>query len=346
MKLTLDQLYTKAKGSWPSLIWISSEEDLLSIEAVDALRAIARSNGFSERSVLTVTRYTKPSDITEQTGSMSLFSEQRLIEIRFASGKVNKDLGQHLQELAQDLPSDTKIIVTSPRLESSTSKSPWFEKISSQHWWIPVYAITRAQLPQWIGTRLQAQKQTASAEILQWLADKVEGNLLAAAQEIRKLGLLSPEGALQIQAVQAAVTDVARYDQFTVFDAALAGDLKHTLQALGGLQAEGQAVQSLTWSASETIRTLLRMKVAQRSGRPINPAQFRLFGQREAQFTRAAQTLPYERLLVALDWVALADRAGKGVPAAHASNPWEALEHVATLLAGRAIHLPSNAATR
>ncbi len=346
MKLTLDQLYTKAKGSWPALIWISAEEDLLALEALDALRAMARTQGFSERTVLNVTRYTTPSDLSELTGSMSLFADQRLVEVRFATGKVNKELGQHLTQMAAQLPSDTKILVSSPRLESTTSKAAWFEKLSSAQWWVPVYAITRAALPQWIGARLNAQQQSANKSVLDWLADKVEGNLLAAAQEIRKLALLSPAGELSLQTVQNAVTHVARYDQFTVFDAALSGDLEHTLSAITGLQAEGEAVQSITWSASETVRTLLRIKAAAKSSSHINMAQFRLFGQREVTFTRAATAIPYDRLLKALDWVALADRAGKGVPSAHARDAWQALEHVATLLAGKAIHLPKPTATR
>jgi DNA polymerase III subunit delta len=346
MKLSLDQLISKANTAWPAVVWISSEEDLLAIEALDQLRAAARKSGFSERSVLTVTRYTTPSDITELTGSMSLFAEQRLIEVRFAAGKINKELGQHIANLAAQLPSDTRILVSSPRLDSTTTKAAWFEQLTAKNWWVPVYAITRAQLPQWIGQRLAAQKQTADTAILEWLADKVEGNLLAAAQEIRKLALLNPQGALDNQTVQNAVTNVARYDQFTVFDPALSGQLQQSLNALNGLQAEGEAVQALTWSASETVRTLLRIKAASRGGASVNMAQFRLFGQREATFTRAAQTVPYDRLLKALDWVALADRAGKGVPAAHATNPWEALEHVACLLAGKGVHLPEFSTSR
>jgi DNA polymerase III subunit delta len=346
MKLSLDQLSSKAKGAWPALIWVSAEEDLLGIEALDQLRASARAKGFSERSVLSVTRHTTLSDITELTASMSLFSEQRLVEIRFNTGKVNKELGQHLEQLAADLPSDTKILVASPRLDSTTTKAPWFDKLSSKQWWAPVYAISRAQLPQWIEQRLQAQQQSADKTVLDWLADKVEGNLLAAAQEIRKLALLNEPGKLSLTSVQNAVTSVARYDQFTVFDAALNGHLQGTLNALSGLQAEGEAVQSVTWSASETVRTLLRIKAGTRGGGSINMAQFRLFGQRETIFSRAAQTVPYDRLLKALDWVALADRAGKGVPSPHAPNAWVALDHVATLLCGKGIHAPIALSTR
>jgi len=316
----------------PPVVWIAGDEALLCQEACDAVRAAARREGFEERTVYTVERGFKLEHLSAQTQALSLFASQRLIELRI-TGKPGKELGEGLAGLASTLPDDTRLLVSSPRLDRATSESAWFSRIEAAGLAVAVGSVGRAQLPAWIGERLARNGQQADADTLTLIAERVEGNLLAADQEVRKLALLLPAGRLDAAAVRAAVLDVARWDAFDLVDAALAGDARRALRCLAGLRSEGTAVPIVLWALTDTTRNLLRLSRAVRQGAPMAGALrgLRIWGERERLYPQALRRLPAARIDELMQACMRVDRITKGVAA---GDDWMALEALALGLAG------------
>jgi DNA polymerase III subunit delta len=345
MKIAAEALESRLASakSLNSIIWIAGNEPLLVIEAADAIRNAARRLGFSEKTIIHVDRYTKASDLIEAAGAMSLFAERRLIELRLPANKLNKDLGETLTQIAPTLGDDTVILLTSEQLDRTVTQSAWYSQLESLAWTVAIYPIKRNQLPAWLSDRLAKQGQHADKPLLEWLADKVEGNILAAQQEVRKLALLCPPGKLDTEQVQQAVLNVARFDAFSVVDSAIAGDLPRALRGLQGLQAEGEAPPIVVWAFADAARALVKLHDARQRGmRPSNlMASLRLFGPREQLFSQAVDRIPASACKAALDLTAAADRLTKGISDAPAVNrsvqtePWEALAATARLLSGK-----------
>src|SRR3954471_20995601 len=224
-----------AKGVAPLYV-ITSDEHLLALEAADKIRRSARANGFSERDVLTVERSFKWGELLAANQSQSLFGDKKLIELRIPTGKPGKDGGQALQQYAGALSPDNLTIITLPKLDWATQKAAWVASLQQASVFIDIPLVERTQLPNWLGARLAAQKQSANRECLDFIADRVEGNLLAAHQEIQKLALLYPEGKLSFEQVSDAVLNVARYDVFKLNEAMLSGDAARLVRMLEGLK--------------------------------------------------------------------------------------------------------------
>ena len=318
----------------PALVWVHGDEPLLVLEATDAARRAYRQGGYDERLVLSVERGFKPDALLAETRALSLFASNRLIELRM-SGKPTADLGQALAESAAHVDESTRLLVSSPRLDRKATETAWFRAADTHALVVPVYPVDRAQLAQWIGQRLARQRQRADADTLRFLAERVEGNLLAAHQEIRKLGLLFPEGQLAEQQVREAVSNVARYDAFGLADAMLAGDPARVLRSVDGLAAEGEAAPLVLWALADAIRNLVRLSSARDAGRA--PAtmmrELRIFGPREALYGQALRRLDTRRLRAALQEAARIDRMVKGLVR---EDPWAAMAALATTLAGAA----------
>src|ERR1700712_3458416 len=219
MQLRPDALEGHLAKSIAPLYVIASDEHLLALEAADKIRRAARANGFSERDVLTVERSFKWGELLAANQEMSLFGDKKLIELRIPGGKPGKDGSTALQNYAKDLNPDNLTLITLPKLDWQTAKSAWVTQLQQAAVYIEIPTVERAQLPGWIGTRLAAQGQSADRQGLDFIADRVEGNLLAAHQEIQKLGLLYPAGKLSAEQVIDAVLNVARYDVFKLSEA-------------------------------------------------------------------------------------------------------------------------------
>ena len=277
MQLALNQLAAHLQKGLRPLYTLHGDEPLQLQEAADAIRAAARAAGHSERSVHTVQgAHFDWSSVLAAGGSFSLFADKKLVEIRIPSGKPGKDGSAAIQQLAENAAQDdsTLTIITLPRLDAATKKGAWFGALDANGVTIQIDPIERAALPQWIAQRLARQNQrVASGEAgqrtLQFFADRVEGNLLAAHQEIQKLGLLQPEGELSFEVVEQAVLNVARYDVFKLSEAVLSGNLPRAMRMMDGLQAEGTAEVLVHWTLSEDIRNLKRAKDALASGQPL-----------------------------------------------------------------------------
>lgn len=319
---------------------LHGDEPLQLQEAADAIRAAARAAGHSERSVHTVQgAHFDWSSVLAAGGSFSLFADKKLVEIRIPSGKPGKDGSAAIQQLAENAAQDdsTLTIITLPRLDAATKKGAWFGALDANGVTIQIDPIERAALPQWIAQRLARQNQrVASGEAgqrtLQFFADRVEGNLLAAHQEIQKLGLLQPEGELSFEVVEQAVLNVARYDVFKLSEAVLSGNLPRAMRMMDGLQAEGTAEVLVHWTLSEDIRNLKRAKDALASGQPLPMVlrSLRIWGNKEKLFERVVPRLSANAAVRLLHSAHVVDGIVKGLPADNwPSDSWQALRKLA-----------------
>nr|WP_198981360.1 DNA polymerase III subunit delta [Herbaspirillum sp. ASV7] len=336
MQLRYDALDTHLGKSLASLYVIASDEHLLALEAADKIRRSARANGYTEREVLVVERSFKWGELIAANQSQSLFGDKKLIELRIPTGKPGKDGGQALQDYAANLSPDNLTIISLPKLDWATQKAAWVGALQQAAVYIDIPLVERAQLPGWIGNRLAAQQQSADRPCLDFIADRVEGNLLAAHQEIQKLALLYPAGKLSFEQVQDAVLNVARYDVFKLNEAMLSGDVARLTRMLEGLKGEGEALPLVLWAVTEEIRTLLKLKSGMAQGKAVGALlkEYRIWGPRERLMEPALRRVSLAALEQALQEAALIDRMVKGLRArAFAGDPWDALLQLGLKLA-------------
>ena len=331
-----------AKGPKP-LYTLHGDEPLLALEAADAIRGAARAAGHSEREVHTVAgAHFDWSSLIGAASSMSLFAEAKIVEIRIPSGKPGKDGSQALQQYCEHLPEGVLTLVTLPRLDRQQTGSTWFAALDAAGVSVKLETIERPALPQWLAQRLRAQGQQVAAgdegqRSLAFFADRVEGNLLAAQQEITKLGLLYPEGELSFEQIEAAVLNVARYSVFKLGEAVLAGQVARVLRMLEGLRAEGEAAVLVHWTLTEDIRALKRCKDAMAAGKPLPMAlrESRVWGVKERLFERALPLLSERTIAQLLDAAQVCDGLIKGLEHPQwPADPWAGLQKLALLLCG------------
>lgn len=253
MQLRPEQLAGQLERGLAPLYVVHGDE-LLAIEAADAIRAAARKQGYAEREVLMVTSSFRWDDLFLAAGNLSLFGGDKLIDLRIPSGKPGRDGGEALGRYCANLPSGTVTLVSLPELDWQTKKASWFGKLADAGVSIECAAPSLPQLPTWIAGRLKRQNQSAPREALEFIATHVEGNLLAAHQEIQKLGLLYPEGEISLADIQAAVLNVARYDIDALRDALRAKDQARCARTLDGLKAEGAALPLVLWALANEAR--------------------------------------------------------------------------------------------
>jgi DNA polymerase-3 subunit delta len=234
---------------------LHGDDPLLTIEAGDLLRAAARRQGFDERSVLVVTPTFRWDELFHAAGNLSLFGGRTLIDLRMPTGKPGRDGGEALQRYCKTPPADTLTLITLPEMDWRAKKAAWFAALVNAGIAIECLAPALPQLPQWIANRLKTQQQSASPPALEFIALHVEGNLLAAHQEIQKLGLLYPAGALTLQQVSMAVLNVARYDIDDLRTALQAKDTARAARTLEGLKAEDAPLPLVLWALTMEART-------------------------------------------------------------------------------------------
>jgi len=223
VRITTEQLTQQLKRTLAPLYIVHGDEPLLALEAADRIRARAREEGHVEREVLTAEQHFDWSQLRISSQSQSLFASRRMLEIRIPSGKPGNDGSQALQEYAAQLPPDTITLVALPEVDWRAQKGAWFGALDAAGVIVEAAAVKRDKLPEWLKGRLSTQAQTADADTLEFIADKVEGNLLAAYQEVQKLALLFPPGALSFNQIKESVLDVARFDVFDLGDIVLSG---------------------------------------------------------------------------------------------------------------------------
>jgi DNA polymerase-3 subunit delta len=316
MQLRAEELERHLARSLATLYVIHGDEPLQSLEAADAIRAQARAQGFAEREVLTAERGFDWGLLAASGANLSLFSSKKLIELRIPGGKPGIEGAAAIVQFCAAPVPDVLAIVSLPKLERRSQDAAWFKALTREGVLINTFQVERAQLPQWIAARLARQKQKADRETLQFLADSVEGNLLAAHQEIQKLGLLFAPGDLDFDAVCGAVLNVARYDAFKLNEAMLAGDKARLARMLDGLKSEGEAPPKILWVLSEEIRAVAKVQSGLAQGEDLQQLyrNNRVWGGvRQQLVTEAARRLKSAALGQALRHAARIDRTVKGL---------------------------------
>ena len=340
MQLGAAQLAGHLQKGLRSLYTLHGDEPLLVQEAADAIRAAARVQGFTERTSHTVAgAHFDWSEVLAAGGSLSLFADKQIVEVRIPSGKPGKDGSIALQQLATSAQGNdsTLTLVILPRLDKATRTGAWFMALASFGVTLQFDPVERQMLPQWIAQRLQQQGQRVAAgdvgqRTLQFFADRVEGNLLAAHQEIQKLALLYPPGELVQEQVEAAVLNVARYDVFKLSEAVLGGQPLRVQRMLDGLQAEGEAEVLVHWAIAEDIRALKRVKDAMNAGRPLPMAlrENRIWGPKERLFERILPRATDAALARLLQSAHTVDGIVKGLKQPNwPTDNWQALQRLA-----------------
>ena len=324
MRITAKALATSLKKGLAPLYAIHGAEPLAALEAADRLREVARAQGYTERETFTAEAGCDWSRLGASGANLSLFASRRLFEIRIPTGKPGTEGARALEAWCANLPPDTVTLVTLPHLEWQQLKAAWFGALDAAGVMVEARAVSRDELPEWLAERLARGGQRASMETLEWLADRVEGNLLAARQEIEKLALLLPPGEITLEAIQGAVTDVSRFERDTLVAAIHAADRARVARILDALQAEGEPLPLLAWTLAEELRTMMAIASGQRSKRYLTPERAQALARSSRRLGAAA--FPRELLR--------AHRIDRMIKVVETGNPWDELLEFALALAG------------
>ena len=335
-------------ASFKPLYIFSGDEPLLMMEAMDQLRATAKKMAYTDREVLLQERGFDWNALLSAGQTMSLFGDKRWVELRIPTGKPGRDGAEALKQFSAQIESqvvgsegpDTIFCIILPKLDGKTKTSAWFSALDEAGMAIQLDSLDRTQLPQWIAGRLKKQGQEVQSgpegqRALSFIADQVEGNLIAAHQEIQKLGLLYPAGVLTEEQIRSAILKVARYNVFELTEAMLAGDLARLNRMLDGLKGEGEPLVLILWSVTEELRILSKLKAASDAGESVQNLMRtnRIWGNKERLYPMALKRVQPLRLRRAMQVAAGLDRQAKGLHAAELpADPWDGLRLVGNLL--------------
>ena len=333
MRLRADQLAAHLEKGLAPVYVVSGDEPLQLGEAADAVRAAARAAGFTSREVLEADSRFDWNRLGQQADELSLFAEKKIVDLRLPGGKPGREGSAALAAWCADLPADTLLLLTLPRLDRSQSNSKWMKALESVGVLVQVWPPDAARLPRWVEQRMRAAGLVPAAGVAQMLAEQTEGNLLAARQEIEKLRLLYGEGPVSQEQLSRAISDSARFDVFGLVDAALAGKASRSLRILAGLRGEGVALPVVLWALAREIRQLAAMSARVRQGLPPARAmaEARIWKNRQPLVARGLQRFQdhhWQELLVQCQ------RADAMVKGAGPGDPWLQLEQIVLAMAG------------
>ncbi|MGS2717251.1 DNA polymerase III subunit delta [Eionea flava] len=332
-KLRSDQLNTHLQGKLMPVYLVSGDETLLVQEACDAIRQAARQAGFTERERHHVDKQFEWQQLLTSANSLSLFNDKKIIELRIDNGKPGAEGSKHICEYLAHPNEDNLLLVVTPKLDSGTQRSKWVKQIEKQGYWIPIWPISAAQLPRWLQQRLQQVGLRADSQAIELLATRIEGNLLAAHQEIEKLRLLSKDEWLSPELIANTVADSARYDVFGLVDKALLGDSRGAVRTLNGLKSEGTEPITILWALAREVRTLMNISGAIANGQ--NPSwaakNAGVWDKRQPLVQQALNRLHHRQLSVLLRQANGIDKAIKGLRSA---DPWNELTELLLNLSG------------
>ena len=331
MRVTAEQFLERPPKTLSPLYAIHGAEPLAALETADALRELARAAGYSEREVLTAESGFDWSRLTSAGSELSLFASLRLLELRIPTGKPGREGSAAIEQFCARLPEDTVTLVSLPEIDWQGRQTKWFLALEAAAVVIEAMPVERSRLPQWVKGRLARQQQSADPEALEFLADRVEGNLLAAQQEIRKLALLCPAGEISLEVLEESVANVSRFNPFqlvsAIHDGGDADKPARIQRMLDGLKAEGEAPPLILWVLTNELRMLARVRGITRGGRAPHPAKAR-------DLERQARKHSAESLHARLLQAAQIDRMIKGL---NSNDAWDALAQLACGLAGRTL---------
>lgn len=332
MKLSADKLPALLSRSLASVYLISGDEFLLVAEACDAIRAAARAAGFTERTVHVAERGFDWATLESASANLSLFAEKRILEIRLPTGKPGTVGGAALVRLVSRRSADTLLLIVTPKLDGGSRAPAWARSLERAGVHVQAWPVDAAHLPQWIEARMRARELKPEREAVELVADRVEGNLLAASQEIEKLLLLAGPGAVDLETVRRAVADSARFDVYQLGDAALAGDGARALRILDGLRAEGVEPALVLWMLARELRGLATAACQMRAGRTAEQAlgAAHVWPKRQELVRRALARHDADAACALVTSAAQADRVVKGLLP---GRPWDQLTGLVAALA-------------
>lgn len=332
MRLKLDQLAAALQKQLVPVYLISGDEPLQLGEAADDIRRMVASAGYTTREVIAIETGNEWPQLSLEAESLSIFSDKKLIDLRLPSGKPGVDGSKALGSYCQKLPEDTILLITAGKLDSAAQKSQWFQKIDNCGMVVQVWPLQGPDLLQWLQRRAERKGMLIESDALKSLALRVEGNLLAAAQEIEKLYILHGSQRVNKAMVEDDVADSARFDVFKLMDALLAGKLNRAVKILGGLRAEGIAAPVVLWAISREARTLLSIKTELKRGGHQDALYKKhlIWDKRKQLVQEAMQRLQSLELQNILGKCAKADAQIKGQLA---GDEWEALFSICVLFA-------------
>ena len=324
MQVKPEQLISSLRKQLPPLIWISGDEVLLVQESCDAVRRFAKEQGFTERQVLEVGAGFDWNQLLASNQELSLFAERKLIDLRLGSQKLDEPARTAMLKYLDQPNPDNLLLLTTGRIDKQSQGTKWFKQLEAPAAFCQLWPVTEQQLPGWIGQRLAAQGIKADPEALQLLADRVEGNLLAAAQETDKLRLLIDSDQLSAAQVQELVADNARFSVFTLVDSCLAGNGERALRILNHLRGEGEELLFILAMLCREIRGLAAMQADLGQGQPMSAVlqAHRVWGNKQQQVSRALQSHRQSSLLALLERARRIDQSVKGLTKI---NEWDEL---------------------
>lgn len=340
MKIRAEALPQQLQKQLAPIYLVAGDEPLLVQEACSQIRRKVRAVGITDREVFDVTARFDWQNFLAASASGSLFSEKSLLELRCASAKPGDKGAKAFVRYVEHCPADKILLITMPKLDAAAQRSKWFKTLDRLAIFVPIWPIEINRLPQWIKTRAQAKGLQLEPAAVQFLADRVEGNLHAAHQEIIKLQLQYGEGRISLSQMQAAISDSARFDAFSLVDVALSGQGERSLRMMRGLKAEGEALHLLLWALAREVRQLYQMAQGVAAGKSIANvlAEYRVWDNRKAIVGKALQKHNLATLSKMVQQLAVIDRISKGM---QVGNAWLELESVLLGLAG-VLSLPSS----
>ncbi|MGI9283920.1 MAG: DNA polymerase III subunit delta [Pseudomonadales bacterium] len=334
MQIRPEQLDAQLKKALAPIYLLSSDEPFLLQEAADSVRCAAREQGFIERQLLQADNKFDWNDLLLETQNPSLFAEKKLLELRLPSAKPGDKGSKALQEYAATLPSDIILLLVFGKLDASAMRSKWMKVLDGNACICRLWPIEAHQLPRWINQRLQQRGLTADRDAVLLLTEKVEGNLLAAAQEIDKLALSVTGQHLGIDTVRQAIGDSARYSVFNLLDACLQGRAADAQRMLAGLRGEGVDTLAVLWVFAKEIRLLLAIHYAMQEGMSVEQAMrnMNVWKNRTPLVKRALQNSTSQQMQELLLLAGAIDQAAKGMRKA---NVWDELSSLCASLSGQ-----------
>ncbi len=334
MKLKAEQLSTSLTKNLLPVYFVSGDETLLVQEAVDSIRQAAAAQGFDERKVHDVDKQFDWNVLLEDANALSLFAEKKITELRLGKAKPGTPGSKALQAYCEQQVEDSILIIEAAKMDSASLKSKWAQAIDRVGAIIQVWPVSLEQIPRWLAQRAQKLKLNLDRDAIALLSDRLEGNLLAAQQELEKLKLLHGNAAIDAAMIEENVGDSARYDVFDLTDACLKADAKQTIKINSHLKMEGVEPSFVLWALGKELRILYALSMAERQQIPPQSIfkQFRVFPKRQQLLLAASRRHSTGRLQQLLELTKQTDDRIKGVIAR--SSPWETLDDLALGLCG------------
>ena len=336
MRITADQLQTQLQKEVAPVYLLSGDEPLQMSEAADNIRRQAQRCGYSGREILEVDARFDWSRLKTEANSLSLFAEQRIIDLRIPSGKPGNEGSKALIEYTAQLPQDVLLLITLPKLEKSQSTGKWFKALDKVGVTVLIWPIEGSNLQRWIMQRMRSAGLAPAADVIPMLAERTEGNMLAARQEIEKLLLLYGPGVITPEQLAESVADSARYDVFGLIDAALEGNLSRCIRILNGLQSEGTPEPVVLWALTRELRLLVSLAgeiAGGRSARQAVGARSEVWEKRKPLVIKSLQRLKPAEWRRLLQLCGRTDRAIKG---REPGDPWLLMREIVAGTAGAA----------